>query len=68
MDKKTYPPEIIDLCRLHQFVILNKRLTILEFGSGWSSLIMAHALMINKKNLANRSKNLESQIYLNYIF
>lgn len=52
--KKTYPPEIIDLCRLHQFVILNKRLTILEFGSGWSSLIMAHALMINKKKFSKQ--------------
>ena len=54
----TYSPEIMDLYRLHQFIILNKRLTVLEFGSGWSSLILAHALMINEKNFFNATKKL----------
>ena len=54
----TYYPEIMDLYRLHQFIILNKRLTVLEFGSGWSSLILAHALMINEKNFFNDTKKL----------
>ena len=54
----TYSPEIMDLYRLHQFIILNKRLTVLEFGSGWSSLILAHALMINEKNFFNDTKKL----------
>jgi hypothetical protein len=35
---------LIDLYRLYQFVILNKRTTVLEFGSGYSSLIFAIAL------------------------
>ena len=56
--KTTYSPEIMDLYRLHQFIILNKRLTVLEFGSGWSSLILAHALMINEKNFFNDTKKL----------
>ena len=48
---------------MHAFIILNKRLTIMEFGSGWSSLVMAHALMINRqkffKNIGNlRKKNI----------
>ncbi|MDC2991420.1 hypothetical protein OAZ12_01080 [Candidatus Pelagibacter sp.] len=55
---KTYPPEIMDLYRLHEFIILNKRLTILEFGSGWSSLVLAHALMINQKKYKTVNKKI----------
>lgn len=55
---ETYPPDLYDLYRLHQFIILNKRLTVLEFGTGWSSIILNHALKINKKNYFNLSKNL----------
>ena len=39
-------PELNDLYRLYQFIVLNKRTTILEFGSGWSSLIFYLALNI----------------------
>ena len=42
--KQSFKPELSDLYRLYQFVILNKRTTVLEFGSGWSSLIFNHAL------------------------
>ncbi len=42
--KEPYMPDLNDLYRLYQFVILNKRTTILEFGSGWSSLIFYLAL------------------------
>ena len=45
-----YKPELNDLYRLYQFVLLNKRTTILEFGSGFSSLIFNCALEENKKN------------------
>jgi len=54
----TYPPEIMDLYRLHEFIILNKRLTVLEFGSGWSSLVLAHALMLNQKKYLNDAKKI----------
>jgi hypothetical protein len=37
-------PELVDLYRLYQFVFLNKRTTILEFGSGYSSLVFSLAL------------------------
>ncbi len=47
-----FDPNFSDLYRLHQFIILNKRTTVLEFGSGWSSLIMQHALNINRKKFA----------------
>ena len=48
-----YKPELEDLYRLYQFIILNKRTTILEFGSGWSSLIFSLAL----KELKNKYNN-----------
>ncbi len=46
---KPYKPELFDLYRLYQFIILNKRTTILEFGTGWSSLIFSIALNELKK-------------------
>ena len=59
--KETYSPELHDLYFLHAFIILNKRLTVLEFGSGWSSLVMAHALMVNEKRLKNKTYNLRKK-------
>ena len=47
--KKIYAPELKDLYRLYKFIILNKRTTIMEFGSGWSSLIFNLALYDLKK-------------------
>jgi len=45
-----YIPELDDLYNLYQYVIINKRTTILEFGSGWSTLIFSLAL----KELADK--------------
>ena len=53
---KPYKPELFDLYRLYQFIILNKRTTILEFGTGWSSLIFSIALNELKKNTKKRLK------------
>lgn len=53
-----YRPELLDLYRLHRFIILNKRLTVLEFGCGWSSLIMADALTKNSSIYINEVANL----------
>tara|TARA_B100000780_G_C21123505_1_gene455319 strand:- start:826 stop:1617 length:792 start_codon:yes stop_codon:yes gene_type:complete len=39
-----YKPDLKDLYRLYFFIISNKRTTVMEFGSGWSSLVMALAL------------------------
>jgi hypothetical protein len=57
-DKKIIAPELNDLYRLYQFIILNKRTTVLEFGSGWSSLIIALALKKNRERFSNKVKNL----------
>ena len=48
-----YMPELEDLYNLYQYVLINKRTTILEFGSGWSSLIFSLAL----NELANKFSN-----------
>jgi len=39
-----YIPELADLYNLYQYVLINKRITIFEFGSGWSTLILSLAL------------------------
>ncbi len=46
---KTLAPNLVDLYRLYQFITLNKRTTILEFGSGWSTLVISMALNEVKK-------------------
>lgn len=38
------PPNLIDLYALHQAVLLNKRTKILEYGTGWSTYVLANAL------------------------
>ena len=58
IDKAVYVPELNDLYRLYQFIVLNKRTTILEFGSGWSSLIFYLALNDLKKKYSKQVKNL----------
>ncbi len=50
---KPYMPELNDLYNLYQYVLINKRTTILEFGSGWSTLIFSLAL----KELADKFSN-----------
>ncbi len=47
--KQPYKPDLIDLYRLYQFILLNKRTTILEFGTGWSTLIFYIAMRELKK-------------------
>jgi len=39
-----YKPELRDLYNLYNYIILNKRITVLEFGSGWSSIVILLAL------------------------
>jgi|TARA_B100000902_G_C27157656_1_gene837046 hypothetical protein len=56
--KEPYVPELTDLYRLYQFILLNKRTTILEFGSGWSSLIFNLAINDLNKKYNNKVKNL----------
>ncbi len=57
-DIKPLGPELHDLYRLHQIILKYKRITILEFGVGWSTKVMANALHINKKKYSNKIKDL----------
>ena len=42
-------PELRDLYNLYQLILLNNRTTILEYGCGWSTLVMHFALMKNNR-------------------
>ena len=50
---KKYPPIIPDLSRLYNLVRNNKPFTVLEFGIGYSTIIIAQALYENKKQFNN---------------
>lgn len=56
--KEAYGPELYDLYRLHQIILKYKRTTVLEFGVGWSTKIIANALLLNKKKYLNKVKKL----------
>lgn len=43
----TIGPQIEDLARLHYLVRERRVTTVLEFGCGWSTFVMAHALRMN---------------------
>ena len=57
---ETFRPNLNDLYNLYQYVFLNKRTTICEFGSGWSSLIFNLALRDLKKKYSKDVKNLRN--------
>ena len=59
-----YTPELYDLYNLYQYILINKRTTILEFGSGWSTLIFSLAL----KELSNKFFNEVKQLRRNNPF
>jgi hypothetical protein len=53
-----YEPELDDLFLLHSYIIKFRRMTVLEFGTGWSTLVMANAIKYNKIKYSNYTKNL----------
>jgi hypothetical protein len=63
-----YKPNLDDLYQLYQYVVLNKRTTVLEFGSGWSSLIFSLALRdlkkINLKKIKNLRRNNPFELFI----
>jgi hypothetical protein len=42
-----FGPDFRDLCRLHWLCVSRKVFSVLEFGSGYSSAVMGHAMKIN---------------------
>jgi hypothetical protein len=61
-----FPADFDDLARIHQLVRNRKSFTILEFGIGLSSIVMADALMKNKKEFDQLSE--KPQIRNNHMF
>ncbi len=55
--EQPYLANLIDLYNLHRSIILNKRLGVMEFGSGWSTIVISNALRYNKKIYFNSVKN-----------
>jgi hypothetical protein len=53
-----YRPELADLHSIHRLILEHKRLTVLEFGCGWSTLVMANALRTNRDRHADEVTNL----------
>lgn len=51
-----YIPELDDLYNLYQYVLINKRTTVFEFGSGWSTLIFSLALKELRDKFFNEVK------------
>jgi len=47
---KPYRAEYSDLCRLHYLVLKRKVLTVLEFGSGYSTVVIASAMELLKEH------------------
>ena len=58
MSDYKYRPQLKDLYRLYHIVYLNKRTTILEFGSGYSSLMFSASLSDLKTKYEKEIKNL----------
>jgi len=48
-NNESIQPNFTDLARLHKTIVNRKVFTILEFGVGWSTLVMADALFKNKQ-------------------
>lgn len=57
LDSNSIPPNYSDLARLHKLVRERKVFTILEFGVGWSSLVLADALYKNKIDFESEPQN-----------
>ena len=56
--KMPYKPELSDLYRLYKFITLNKRLCVLEFGCGKSSIVINKALEHNKKKFIKNTNKI----------
>ncbi len=53
-DSNPQPPDLRDLYNLYQFIVINNRTTVLEFGCGYSSLVMSMALKFNQKRFKGK--------------
>ncbi|MEE3037165.1 MAG: hypothetical protein VX344_01915 [Bacteroidota bacterium] len=54
--KTPFPPDLNDLARLHQIIRKRKSFTVLEFGLGLSTIVIADALAKNKCDFLSLEK------------
>ncbi len=54
---QAYGPEWPDLARLFALVRLRRATSVLEFGCGFSSVVMAHALKLNERDYGARVRS-----------
>ncbi|HXR49430.1 MAG TPA: hypothetical protein VN778_00165 [Verrucomicrobiae bacterium] len=57
LEEKPFEPEYDDLCRLHWIALSRKVINTLEFGSGYSTAILADAMRILNKYFGEWAKN-----------
>jgi hypothetical protein len=55
-EEKPFEPEYDDLCRLHYITLTRKCVNILEFGSGFSTVVLTDALRILHQHFAEFAK------------
>jgi hypothetical protein len=55
-EEKPHEPEYNDLCRLHFLALSRKFVNVLEFGSGFSTAVIADALRVLSDHFANWTK------------
>ncbi len=61
IQKESYDPDINDCVNLYNTIIKTKRLCVLEFGSGWSTLVIAKALYDLKKKYFKKVRKIRKQ-------
>lgn len=49
LEVKPFPPRLDDLARLHYLILTRRVLNVLEFGSGYSTVIMASAMTLLRR-------------------
>jgi len=55
-EEKPFKPEYNDLCRLHYLTLKRKFINVLEFGSGFSTAVIADALRLLSKHFDSWAK------------
>ena len=60
-----HQPHLMDLYRIFQLIVLNNRTTVLEFGCGYSSLVISKALQ--KIKIKNKKGINELSLFLIFI-
>jgi hypothetical protein len=55
LSNNPYPPDLLDLYYLYELIRLNKRITILEYGCGWSTVMIHFAIKKLQLKMKNKS-------------